>query len=352
MTFRISKLSRLPKDVYETSTLDLGIVTAKRFRKGDRHRNLAVKRELLRCAEDLWSLDEHEWGIERLHAELARELDPRARDVARVVRVAPGDEEVALRGERNARVVHPCDFPARQARVAEAPTKRGGGRVELRYEHGVVGVRVADGLLDTVEAREAGPSAVRDEDLAVGEVEELVQGTVREHVVDFPALGNALGGERNSGALGTGRHLTREVLGWSTIIDGGATTYQSLGSEIRRRERKEDGRPVGGVRDTHAIRNVRKRSLSVCFDVVDDRLVVGDHEDPPIGEREDTDRREDKSQLPCIKWGTRTGETGSQGDSSPGTARDGLSPPYGGRTRCCSPGQCCKIRPRRASLQR
>ena len=43
----------------------------------------------------------------------------------------------------------------------------------------MVGVGVTDGLLDAVEARETGPSAVRDEDLAVGEVEELVQGAVR-----------------------------------------------------------------------------------------------------------------------------------------------------------------------------
>ena len=181
-------------------TLHPGLRPGKLERKRDRNRHAAVERDLLGCAEDLGAIHEHEGRIERLDAELARELEARVRGEV-IVRVTAGNEEVALWRERNARVVHACDVGRRKALVAEALSERSGRRVERGGEDGVVGVRVAYEVANLARGCEPGPAAVGDEDLAVGEVDKLGHHAALEHVLDYPALRDALGRERDAGAL-------------------------------------------------------------------------------------------------------------------------------------------------------
>ena len=109
-------------------TLNLGVGGAQRSRDRDGHSHAAVERDLRGRAEDLRAVDEHERRVEGLHAKLARELDARASGEVRV-RVAAGDEEVALRGERDAGMVHAGNVGGREALVADALAERQVGGV-------------------------------------------------------------------------------------------------------------------------------------------------------------------------------------------------------------------------------
>ena len=110
----------------EPRTLYVGFRRDERRGDGDRNSYPRVKGRLLRHTKDLRPVHEHEWRIKRLHPELARELHVWACDVTEVVRVATCDEEVALRRERDARVVHPRDVRRRHARVRDGPSGRSG----------------------------------------------------------------------------------------------------------------------------------------------------------------------------------------------------------------------------------
>lgn len=58
------------------------------------------KTDLLRSVEDVRAWDEHEGRVESLYAEFASCVDD-CSDVGVIVRVVPGNEEVALRSKSN-----------------------------------------------------------------------------------------------------------------------------------------------------------------------------------------------------------------------------------------------------------
>ena len=152
----------------------------------------------------------------------------------------------------------------------------------------MVRIRVAYGVGHLRNGSEASPSTVRYKYLTVGEMNELGHGATLEHVVYFPSLGNTLGRESDTGALGRCGNLRREVCRLNLIVDLGATAHENLRDEVRRRKWEKNRRTVNGVRDTDTVRDVWKNCLSVCLDVIDDRLVVGDDEDSSVGESEST----------------------------------------------------------------
>ena len=155
-------------------TLDIRVVMIERLRNGNRNGHPTIESELLGSAKNLRPFDEHEGWVERLHPELARELDIRPREGAPVVRVTPRDEEVALRRQRDAGMIYAGDTRIRHALIAE-PFSEGCRRgVEFWHEHSVVCIGATNSIGNNRDACEARPGAVGYEDLAVRQMDEFM----------------------------------------------------------------------------------------------------------------------------------------------------------------------------------
>ena len=79
----------------------------------------------------------------------------------------------------------------------------------------------------------------------------------------------------------SGQHGGRER------VRRGAAADEDFGRVVGRGEREEDRRAVDGVRDADIVWDVGENRLRVGFNVIDDRLVVGDDEHLAVGERKD-----------------------------------------------------------------
>lgn len=107
-------------------------------------------------------------------------------------------------------------------------------------------------------------------------------------MLDLPSLLDALLGHLEPAALVRRRVLAAQVCGLDLVAGGGAAADEDLGGEERRVQRQEGGAAVEGVGHAHAVGDVGEDGLGVLLDVVDDGLVVGNHEDAAVGESEDT----------------------------------------------------------------
>lgn len=167
--------------------MDLRVMTLQRRRKRDGDSDSLAKPNLLWHIENLGARERHERRIERLDAELAREFEVGAGERS-VVWITSCNEEITLWRECDARVVDASDVGCRQPNIAETLPQRSVRSVEGRSRHGVVGVRVSDVILYAVVPCEARARTVRNEDLTVRDMEDLVHGATLEHMFDLPAL--------------------------------------------------------------------------------------------------------------------------------------------------------------------
>ena len=258
-------------------------------RDGDGHGEFLAETQFPRERVNGRASPEHERGVQGLDSELARELDARgARGREVLVGVVARDEEVALRRQGHRRVVHARDVRRRHARVADALAEGGRRRVERGREHRVVGVRRADRVADGGDGGKACACAVCDEDLTIGDVDQLRHHTPFQHVLHLPASLDTLRGQGDTAALVGSWLLRRQRRGRLSGVSSGPATYEDLGDKVGWRERKEDGTSVNGVRNTNTIGNVGQARFSVLFDVIDDGLVVRNNENCAIWKSKST----------------------------------------------------------------
>ena len=171
----------------------LDFVRLQVVRDRDGHGQFLPEAQFLRERGNRRARPKHERRVQSLDPQLTRELDPRGTRGRKVhIRVVAREEEVALRGERHRRVVHPRDVRRRHPRVADATPQRRVGCVQRRRQHRVVCVRSTDGVPDRGDSGEPCPRPVRDQDLPVREVHQLGHHAVLEHVLDLPPRLDAL----------------------------------------------------------------------------------------------------------------------------------------------------------------
>ena len=173
----------------------------------------------------------------------------------------------------------------------------------------MVRVRVADGVGDLGDRCEASTGAVCDENLSVREMNKLGHGTPLEHVFDFPSLRDTLGSNRDTRALRGSWELRGEVRRLDRGVHCSTAANEDFRDEIGRGEWEEDRGAVYRVGDADVVRNVRKNGLRVGLNVVYDRLVVRDHEDPTVGKGEDSTEDTVSATSRCMRNMGRTAGT-------------------------------------------
>lgn len=153
----------------------------------------------------------------------------------------------------------------------------------------VIRVGLTDGVLGRVEGGITSLSAVDDHNLSVGHQDEFRHHARLQHVFDLPTLLDTLIGEGHASALIRGGILCGELETWGVCVRGRTTANEDLGDVVGRVEREESGSTIERIGDFDTIRDVRKLSLSVVLDIIDDGLVSGSNPDPTIGEGDSSD---------------------------------------------------------------